>query len=871
MNNDTTVNVNIGATDSSRETVQNAADNFSNLWKQVASGQIAASLAQKGFDIIVGSIGNAITTAGNFQAQLTQLVTGAGESQKNLKTVGDGIKQIAVDTGSTLDQLTQGMYLIESAGFHGADGLNVLKIAAEGAKADGADLQTVANALTTVLHDYNIPASQAAQVTNQMVAAVAQGKMHMQDFASSLSTVLPLAHQVGLSFAEVAGGEATLTAGGVDAAQATQDLAALIRTLQVPTLQQTQMMQAMGLSSLNLSEYLGKRGLTGTLLTISDAILNHMGPDGLVIQSTLKNAKVAAADANQEIQAMPKSLQAMAKGFLDGNVTAKEWRKELQALPPLQQHMMQQFATTANGVNSFNKLLTSGQPAAQTYANALKTLTGQSNAANAAMLLTGGNFLTFQGNVQKIAAAGKEAGKNIGDWALIQGTFNQKLAEMKERLQVVLESLGERLLPILSSLMDHYKSIMQVAGILAPIAGGILLVVGAMKAWEMGVQAVEKAQIALDAIMAMNPIILAAMAIIAVALLIITHWSLVKQWFGDFITWLKGHWELLVDILFGPIGIAVTMIIDHWKTVKSALEDVWNAIKSMFDTLKGIVGKVLDGIGDALHQFTTHFWQDIGFAIGFMIGMPIKIIEAFVTLEIKLTEIFLNAGRKAIDAFGALLTWIIHINWGDVFKGIGNAVLDVGKDIVSKFTGAWTGSANSFKAINWGNIFKSIKDSVLDAVKGAGHWLYDAGKAIVDGLVNGVKGAIKNAVRAIKDLGKGIEQGFRDAIGWHSPSLLFTEAGQSIGQGLINGMQSMQVKANLATTQLVSGSPAVGSASSPASNSTSNYNSYGGNRSTVTIQQLVLSSPAAVQEFFKSVNQDTLNVGKGLTAVQGAY
>ena len=50
----------------------------------------------------------------------------------------------------------------------------------EGAKAENADLSTVTDALTTIMHDYGDSTSQAYSVTNQMIAAVSAGKMHGQ-------------------------------------------------------------------------------------------------------------------------------------------------------------------------------------------------------------------------------------------------------------------------------------------------------------------------------------------------------------------------------------------------------------------------------------------------------------------------------------------------------------------------------------------------------------------------------------------------------------------------------------------------------------------------------------------------------------------
>ena len=83
------------------------------------------------------------------------------------------------------------MYYVESAGFSGANGLTVLKAAAQGAAAEGADTTTVAKALTDVLVDYHLKAGAAADVTSQMITAVAQGKTSLQEFSGVFASIVP--------------------------------------------------------------------------------------------------------------------------------------------------------------------------------------------------------------------------------------------------------------------------------------------------------------------------------------------------------------------------------------------------------------------------------------------------------------------------------------------------------------------------------------------------------------------------------------------------------------------------------------------------------------------------------------------------------
>jgi hypothetical protein len=126
-------------------------------FQEGAGGKLAMmqNMAKVGlFAIGAAAIGvgtSSVKMAGDFQESMTQLVTGAGESKANIKMVGDGILQMAGQVGQSTTLLAQGMYMIESAGYHGAAGLSVLKAAAEGARVGNADLGTTANALTTVM------------------------------------------------------------------------------------------------------------------------------------------------------------------------------------------------------------------------------------------------------------------------------------------------------------------------------------------------------------------------------------------------------------------------------------------------------------------------------------------------------------------------------------------------------------------------------------------------------------------------------------------------------------------------------------------------------------------------------------------------
>ena len=211
--------------------------------------------------------------ASQFQSATTRLSTSAGESVGNLKMVGQGMLDMAGKVGISAKDLATGMYTVESAGYHGADGLKVLQAAAEGAKDENADLGTVANAVTDALVDYHLKATDAADVTSKLVTAVSYGKTTFQDLGASMHTVLPLASAMHLNLNDVLGVLAEMTAHGVGAAQATQNMANVMRHLAAPTGTMIAEFGKMGITAKQVRDTLSTQGLSGTLQLMSQTAL----------------------------------------------------------------------------------------------------------------------------------------------------------------------------------------------------------------------------------------------------------------------------------------------------------------------------------------------------------------------------------------------------------------------------------------------------------------------------------------------------------------------------------------------------------------------------------------------------------------------
>jgi phage-related protein len=560
--------------------------------------------------------------AGDFQQSTNVLVTAAGETQRNLGAVRKGIMDIAVGTGTPLKELTDGMYQIEKAGYRGSAGLKILKTSSQGAREEGANLATVTSAMTSIMASYHIPVSKNVSVMNQLKTAAGESKTTMEQFAGSLSTVLPVASANHISFAKVAGALATLTQHGTSADEATQELSNTIRNLSAPNMVAVREMSQLGINAQDVSQKLGRRGIAGTVNYLSQTVLQKMGPAGKVLLDTFMKSQAAGADAKAMMDKMSPSMRNLARRFIEGKIIQQDWGKALQGFTPVQAAQMSQFATMERRAKGFNQAIRNGLPGSQTYTEAIKKMTGGANGLNTTLQLTGESTAGTAERIKRIQDAARGAGKNVSGWASTQKLFNVQLDMFKERVQVIGVRLGTALIPrvlfaakafggLLDFVQQNSAWLKPLAITLGSLAATVFLVGKATAAWAAITKVVTVAtkvwaagqwllNVALDA----NPIGIMIVAIAALAAGIIYAYkhsetfrkiiNAIGQWFvtagKDVIKWGKdfGHW------VADGFHKAVTAATDMYRGVIGWFQKVW----------KGIVG-----IGQSIADYVRRHWR----------------------------------------------------------------------------------------------------------------------------------------------------------------------------------------------------------------------------------------------------------------------
>lgn len=321
--------------------------------KWLGLGPVFDKVAKYGSIGIAGIGIESVRMASKFQTSTTQLLTSAGELNKNLSMVRQGLLNMAGQVGVSATDLSKALYYVDAAGYRAGDGLTVLKAAAQGAAAEGADTTTVARALTDVLVDYHLKASDAADVTSKMITAVANGKTNLQEFSGAFASIVPAASAAGISFQDVLSALAQMTNHGFTAARASQNLAQALRSLLNPTTPMKKAFDQFGVSADVLKEKLhGPNGLTDAMEYLSQAA-TKAGKEGTPeFAAALKQLMGTAPGANAALSTVGANYKATADTIAAVGKTTADASGKVQGFAEVQKTLGQQLKQLRYGFDA---------------------------------------------------------------------------------------------------------------------------------------------------------------------------------------------------------------------------------------------------------------------------------------------------------------------------------------------------------------------------------------------------------------------------------------------------------------------------------------------------------------------------------------
>lgn len=660
-----------------------------------ASGAAATKTSWAAGALVMGlAVSSAVKSAADFESSQTRLVASAGETEEGLKEVSDGILKLAGEVGYSAQELSKGMYTVESAGYHGADGVKVMRAAAQGARAENADLTEVNNGLTTSMHDFGYSADEAADVMSKMVVAVGHSKENFQNFSGSLHSVEPAAAAAKISLEDVYGVLAMMTQTGMSADQATQNMRNAINSLSNPTQQMRDQMAAIGLNADDLKMKLGERGLAGSMQEIDRAVREHMSPAGQIIIDTFYKNQQAVEDAQKMFDTLPPAAQRMAQSVLDGTESFKDYRKEAGGLDVLTKNQVDQWLQLQKKISGYSGQLKSGKSEVENYQQAMKLATGTVAGQTVALSVVGEHAEKANGLIAEIGNQSAEAGDKVKGWHEIQGNLNLRIDRFKDSIGALMIRIGTDLLPVVSTFV----------GWLADAASWL-----------------SQHKTLLEGLfVALNPLLAAFLGIRYAY----QHW----EWFRDLV---REIWDVMQQ--FGSwVSTAFTAVWDGVATALDNIGDAWGAVTrgwdSFIDSFSGgsIWDKALAFPGDAAGK-VVGFGKSIGGWLKTGLSAGAKSLGSGVV----------DAGQWLGDIGGDLTKRIREINWAGMAAEVGRGALRVGEavgDAILRGLSAVGGMAARvatavrqwFNGIDWQSVVSSIGNGLTRAAMGIGDMLHVA-------------------------------------------------------------------------------------------------------------------------------------------------
>ena len=163
-------------------------------------------------------IGALIADAAQFNIAMARVWTMAGGGIDTFKRLRNEARGLSAEFGIARKEMAGGFYNALSAGVEENNLIEFMRTASKVAVADGTEVSTAIDGMTTVLNAFKLESSQAGAVADAMFKTVARGKTNFDDLAKNIAQVAPVAAASNVEFKQVLASMATMTKQGMKTA-----------------------------------------------------------------------------------------------------------------------------------------------------------------------------------------------------------------------------------------------------------------------------------------------------------------------------------------------------------------------------------------------------------------------------------------------------------------------------------------------------------------------------------------------------------------------------------------------------------------------------------------------------------------------------
>lgn len=249
---------------------------------------------------------------------------------------------------------------------------------------------------------------------------------------------------------------------------------------------------------------------------------------------------------------------------------------------------------------------------------------------------------------------------------------------------------------------------------------------------------------------------------------------------------------------------------DIEKLARVLFNFITDSINAVSDFLAGTDSYQLgqDLVDFAIRAVTSVDWAGLAQAIGRFFGEAfIEALDFMGGLVSRIADYFeKKVAEGPFDNVGLNIVYGIYYGIQDAITNVASWIVEnVFNPFINGFKSAFgINSPSTVMAEQGGYIIAGLKKGITDAISSVtetakkilsaiksafdNFGLFDIGKNLIQGLINGVNNMIETAKNAVANVGNAVIDKVKNVLGIHSPSTVFAEIGGYIDQGLANGI-----------------------------------------------------------------------------------
>ncbi len=246
--------------------------------------------------------------------------------------------------------------------------------------------------------------------------------------------------------------------------------------------------------------------------------------------------------------------------------------------------------------------------------------------------------------------------------------------------------------------------------------------------------------------------------------------ALLGEWiateFAKFRTYYETDIAPALENIKAGIQAVIAFVVENWPQISAVITPVMEQVKLVVETavqvIMGVLGILIDLIGGDF----SGAWN----GIKDLIAIVWEAIQGSISNAMALIEGILSGGMA-----------ILSTAWGAAWDGI-KGLLDTAWENIKTAVSTAIDSLVGF--------VQALPGRIVDSLGNLGSLLYQAGKDVVQGMIDGILSMAGEAMGAIKGLAGDMASGAKDALKIWSPSRVFKDIGEQIPAGLVAGIEA---------------------------------------------------------------------------------